>query len=387
MSSKRISLIHVKENVVVKMKKILLVGPFPPAVGGVTTSLHNILYSDLSNRYQYTCFSNSRPPKKTSLGSHGYKDFFQGGLVRMITGLFVTFYHILLFPLRLRALKPDIVQIHTSDYFVFWENSFYLLWAKLFGKKVIVRLGGVFDKFYMNSNPLARLLTRKILTIPDIIIVQSEYWKSFLRSLADPKKIRIVNNFLDVEEFQPPALGKDLSNRILFICGNESIRKGLEVMLESIRYLSHDGIGHSKFVFISSNEQIRKKVRHLQIHPYVEFRETLTKQEMIEEYQKATLFVLPSFGEGFPNSMLEAMASGLPVIASRVGAVPEVIEDGKNGILIDPGDPGALTRAIKLILHNPEFRETLGKSNQEKAKRYGMQHGVDQWNSIYQELF
>jgi hypothetical protein len=80
------------------MEKILLVGPLPPAVGGVTTSLHNILFSDLRHRYEYICFSNSRPPKKTSLGSHGYKDFFQGGLARMFTGLFVTLFHIFFFP-------------------------------------------------------------------------------------------------------------------------------------------------------------------------------------------------------------------------------------------------------------------------------------------------
>ena len=368
------------------MKRILLVGPFPPAVGGVTTSLHNILYSDLRNRYLYSCFSNSRPPKRASLGSHGYQDFFQGGILRMIMGLLVTLYHIIIFPFRLRTLNPDIVQIHTSDYFVFWENSFYLFWAKLLGKKVIVRLGGVFDKFYRNSTPFARYLIRKILRMPDILIVQSEYWRDFLISLAPADKIRIVNNFLDAQEFHPTEKRKDLSKRILFICGNESIRKGIEVVLESIRYLSHDGIGNSKFVFISSNDKIRKKVQNLQIHPYIEFRETLTKKEMIEEYRKADLFVLPSFGEGFPNSLLEAMASGLPVIASRVGAVPEVIEDGKNGILIDPGDPGALTRAIKHILNNPELGETLGKSNQEKVKNYGIQHGVDQWGSIYREL-
>ena len=368
------------------MKKILLVGPFPPAYGGVTTSLHNILFSDLRNRYCYECFSNSRPPKKSSLGCHGYQDFLQGGVARMFSGILVTLWHLLSFPFRLRSVRPDIVQIHTSDYFVFWENSLYLLWAKLFGKKVIVRLGGVFDKFYRKSNPLTRFLIRSILRLPDILIVQSEYWKAFLQSLADPRKIRIVNNFLNVQEFQPAAVPKDTAKKILFICGSESLRKGLEVVLESIRYLSHDGIGDSRFVFVAANEQVRRKVEELKVHPYVEIRDMLTKKEMIQEYQKAHLFVLPSFGEGFPNSLLEAMASGLPVIASRVGAVPEVIEDRVNGILIDPGDPGALTRAIKLLIHDAALGETLGRNNREKVKKFDVRQGVEQWISIYREL-
>lgn len=370
------------------MTKILLIGPFPPAVGGVTTSLHNIVYSDLANRHRFICFSNSRPLKKHPLGSHRYRDFFQGGIVRMFSGILVTLYHILSFPFVLRKVRPNIVQIHTSDYFVFWENSIYILISRLFRKKILVRMGGVFDKFYQNSNPFARFLVRCILKVPDILIVQSEYWKSFIGSLADPAKIRVVNNFLDVRAFPELSPRPEAeSKRILFICGTEAMRKGLDVVLESVRYLSHDGIGTSRFVFVASNDQIQQRVKDLQVQPYIEFRGLLSKEEMLEEYRKADLFLLPSFGEGFPNSLLEAMASGLPIIATRVGAVPEVIEDRVNGLLIDAGDPGALTRAIKQVLHDPELRQRLGERGKEKVTtHYNVEKGVAQLDAIYAEL-
>jgi glycosyltransferase involved in cell wall biosynthesis len=137
---------------------------------------------------------------------------------------------------------------------------------------------------------------------------------------------------------------------------------------------------------VAANDQIRKRVEDLKVHPYIELRDMLSKEEMIREYQNAHLFLLPSFGEGFPNSLLEAMASGLPVIASKVGAVPEVVEDRINGILIDPGDPGALTRAIKLLLQDPNLMDTLGRNNREKVIRYDVRQGEAQWDSIYREL-
>jgi glycosyltransferase involved in cell wall biosynthesis len=369
------------------MKKIMLVGPFPPSVGGVTTSLHNILSSDLRKRFEFVCFSNSRPPKTQGIGAHGYRDFFQGGLRRMVTGIAVTLRHLFAFPIRVVKESPEIIQIHTSDYFVFWENSFYILLGRLCGKKVIVRMGGVFDKFYRKSNPLVRFLIRKILALPDILIVQSEYWKNFVSRLTDPAKIRVINNFLDTDEFFCPPRSNDEYKRILFICGSEAKRKGLDVVLESIRYLSHDGIGTSKFVFVATNEHIRKRVEQLNVAPYVEFHGVLSKDEMRRMYREADIFLLPSFGEGFPNSMLEAMASGLPVIATRVGAVPEVIEDGTNGILIDPGDPGALTRALKKLLYDAELRRTFGDNNLKKVReRYHLPNGISRLETIYDEL-
>jgi len=365
----------------------MLVGPFPLSVDGVTTSLQNILTSDLTNHYDFICFSNTRPPKTNALGSHGYRDFFQGGVPRMASGILVTLCHLFLFPIRVLKQAPDIIQIHTSDYFVFWENSFYILLGKLFGKKVIVRMGGVFDKFYRNSNVLFRFLVRMILTLPDVLVVQSEYWKQFIGKLTNKDKIRIINNFLNTDEFCGFPRGGDQHSRILFICGSEAKRKGLDVVLESIRYLSHDGIGDSRFVFIATNEQIKKRVDQLNVAPYVEFHGVLSKEEMVKAYQDADIFLLPSFGEGFPNSMLEAMASGLPIIATRVGAVPEVIEDGENGLLIDPGDPGALTRALKRLLYDNELRHTLGSNNLRKVQeKYHIPKGIEQLDRIYREI-
>lgn len=79
------------------------------------------------------------------------------------------------------------------------------------------------------------------------------------------------------------------------------------------------------------------------------------------------LFVLPSLSEGLPNALLEAMASGLPVISTRVGGIPEAVEQGRTGFLVDPGDAGALARALEEMAVSRERREAMGRRALEKA--------------------
>ena len=80
------------------------------------------------------------------------------------------------------------------------------------------------------------------------------------------------------------------------------------------------------------------------------------------------LFVLPSWAEGLPNCVLEAMAARLPVVATRVGGIPELIEDGRNGLLVPPKDPAALAAAIRRLLEDSSLADKLAQGAQERAR-------------------
>jgi len=98
----------------------------------------------------------------------------------------------------------------------------------------------------------------------------------------------------------------------------------------------------------------------------------------------ADIFVLPSLTEGLPISMLEAMSAGLPVVVTRVGGISEVIEDGKNGVIVPPSDADALGSAVLRLLSNSEIREKLGASARALVEK---EYNLDTMGKKYNDLF
>jgi len=108
---------------------------------------------------------------------------------------------------------------------------------------------------------------------------------------------------------------------------------------------------------------------------------------MLDEMRKADIFALPSFGEGFPNALVEAMALGLPSVVTPVGAVPEIIQDGINGRLIPVGDAQALVARIGELAGNSASRADMGRHAQQTvAERYSESRIVIRLRDLYRAL-
>jgi len=353
--------------------RVLLLGRFPKSTdkiqGGQAKFLANLMGSNLGRKFDLIKFSNARPLKKDVLNNSGYNVLLNSGFKRTVVGTLITLNKIAMLPFILIKSRPDIVQIHTSDYLNFWENSINIIIAKLFLRKVIVRFGGsMFNVFFERSPSPIKTLIRAILQLPDKIIVQSRFWESYFSKLVDKNKIVILPNCIDWRLYENKKRKKTSEYLdVLFLGSIYAKRKGIFDILKSIPLVleKHSNI---RFILVVPNKEIKALCSNKKFANSVVFKEWINGSEKLETFKNSDIYILPSYGEGFPNTILEAMASGLPVIATNVGAIPEVIIEGENGFLINPGDYQSLSNCLLELINNKRLREKMGENNVRKVK-------------------
>ncbi len=140
--------------------------------------------------------------------------------------------------------------------------------------------------------------------------------------------------------------------------------KGIDILVEAMNNI-RERLGEFRVLVCGrgpAEESIRKKVTALNLTEFFEFRGWVIGDEKNKSFLETDIFVLPSYKEGLPNALLEAMAYGLPVITTPVGAIPEVIVDGMNGILVNPGNITELGTAILTLFQDNEKRKQMGEN-------------------------
>ena len=181
----------------------------------------------------------------------------------------------------------------------------------------------------------------------------------------------VIPNGVDLELFHPAAgAGRARGNgpiRCLAVARLVE-RKGLGDLIRAFALLPR---GHFALEVVGDGPD-RERLGHLAaslgIASEIRFTGSLDRDAVAERYRAADLFTLPSSAEAFGNVFAEALASGLPVVGSTVGGIPELVEHGVNGLLVDPGQPLALAQAIQYLAHDPELRQLMSIRNRAKAE-------------------
>lgn len=346
--------------------KVMLVGPWGGSPGGVRTFMTNVADSALASSYQILRFNTARPPKRNVTNNYGYGSILQGGVARALAGTFITIFHMILFPFVLMLRRPNVVQVQSSDFQTYWESAFYVLICRLLGFPVLMRLGGAFDHFHSVSSPRARSLIQRILQWPDQLIVQSGYWRDLVRKLGRSEGVVVLPNCISEKDI----LGTDPANRAtpvcLFAAGSEANRKGVDEVLAAIHLLK-TARANVKFHIVAASESLRAAIIDRGLSDIALTEGYLSRDRMLETMRNADIFLLPTRAEGFPNALLEAMASETAAIVTPVGSIPEIVEGG-CAIIIPPRDSFALAEAITQLAGERALRQRIARKALDRVR-------------------
>ena len=240
----------------------------------------------------------------------------------------------------------------------------------------------------MKKNAVNRLLTRVMFNRADLVIVLSDDWKSKVEAVAcKAAVVKLFNPAPRAEWIDDGVVGNTLN--ILFL-GRLSIRKGTYDLLECIKdqkafYLEKD----VKFIVAGDGDvnEVRSFVDSNGLNRLINVPGWVSGERKKRYLSNADIYILPSYHEQMPMSILEAMAYGVPVISTSVAGIPELIEDGMNGILIDPGDREHLKNALQELIASREKRISMGRENLKRvAETFDGRIIIRELVSIYNRL-
>jgi glycosyltransferase involved in cell wall biosynthesis len=246
----------------------------------------------------------------------------------------------------------------------------------LFGKKIILFVNEryLFFGFLLRSRIMRKILNYLIFNSAHKIVVNSKSTADWVMSFGDFKhKLFVFYPILEDnlrKEETTKIKGKYVRN--LLCVANIKKNKGQEYLIDAMEILNREEINLNCVGLIRDEAYFNcllRKVEEKGLSGRVKFFNFLRGNELTNAFDNADIFVLPTLKEGFGMVLLEAMSFSLPVIASRVGGVPEIIDDGVDGLLISPASPKELAEAIKRLVEDKELREHLGNNAYNKSQQ------------------
>jgi glycosyltransferase involved in cell wall biosynthesis len=270
-----------------------------------------------------------------------------------------------------------IAVVHTTE---LYTNIFGLPGAALAG--VPVRIGNR-REINPDKSPAQIALQRAAYGCAHRVVANSRAAADrLLEEWVPSRKIAVVANGLDVHQFQPRTDNR--RPRRIIVVANLRKEKGHDVLIDAAVDVLRQ-LPDAEFEIVGGGPELESLVARTEAR---QVRRAFTflghRDDVASRLAAADVFVLPSRSEAFPNAVLEAMAAGLPIVASAVGGIRELIDDGKTGLLVPAGDPHALADRLRLLLIDPARATRLGDAARAEAHaRYSFDRMVAAFDALY----
>ena len=266
--------------------------------------------------------------------------------------------------------KYDLVHIHMSVKGSAKRKMCYARIAKRHGKKVILHIhSGNFVRYYQQLPSKKQKKLRECLQSADRVLALSRRWKAAFEEKLGLHNCEELTNGLLLSRF--PAQADPAAERpidLLFL-GRLGENKGTDNLLTVLARIRNEGT-HFRCVLAGDGpvEEYKKKAHALGLGSELEFTGWVSGQQKLELLQQSRTMALPSYYEGLPMSILEAMACSEAIVSTPIGGIPEAVENSVSGMLVQPGDVEHLYAAVSLLLRHPERAEEMGQRGREIAE-------------------
>ena len=363
-----------------KQNKVVIYGSFQPLSipCGITQSVNNLLNTSLTDNFEIEIISTART-----------NNFNRTLLQRLAHGIWLA----LTTAKKIILSRSDIVDVHAVSGRDFLKNSAVVVIAKLLGRPTILRIhGGNFDSAFAKASSKEQKLIRVLLRLSNRVVVLSRHWQDIVLQIEPKTKTVIIPNSIDCSALGAIHAKRPRSNDNILLLGNLCHRKGHFDALHVAVKVSQV-FPKAKFLFAGAERdkgalrQLKIKAKELGVIKNVEFLGPVFGDAKDELLLRAGIFLMPSHVENMPISLMEAMAAGLPAIATCVGAVPEMVQEGVTGYVVECRNIFNLADRLSLLLADPTLREDLGHAACKTARsRWDSSFVAKQVQNLYEEL-
>jgi len=311
-------------------------------------------------------------------------------------------------PLSLRANKvvrdfhPDIIHIHHP----FVLSMPAIMYAEKLGIPKILTIHTQYERYAYYVSPVPQVITNEAIKMivasfaskVDVVTTPSESMKKLISRYNIKKEIVVIPNAIDLNIFQEKdeqackkireQLELTPEDVILLYVGRLSLEKNIDKIIKSLALIKEKNIDKVKLVLVGEGtamNQLNSMVKSLGLQQHVKFVGAVDSEIVKSYYQISDLFTFTSTSETFGMVIIEAMASGLPVLAVRAPGAVDIITDGFDGMLVED-DVFEFAACLELLIKNKDLRKRLAKGAFYTAQRYSIDNISDQMLNLYQRL-
>jgi glycosyltransferase involved in cell wall biosynthesis len=347
--------------------RVLIVGPLPPPLGGVQLMIEMQRRSCLAREFQLSVTDTSKRQLRWAVENPTWRTpaYFVRDFVRLVRDL-----------LRIR---PRAVIVHAAPSLSFIRDWVFMITARLSHAKVICHYHGTLHTNFPSClTPRGRRIGRLLMRAAHRIIVLGPTYQREMGAAWGRDDIEWAPNVVDLDslslsEPHPPSRLAPDELGVIFV-GRLSEPKGIWDLLDAVPMVISRA-PQVRFILVGVAEDVAKEkilrdeVKRRNLSEYVVFLGSLEGKEKARAYLSASLIVVPSWTEAFPLVIPEAMAAGLPIVATAVGAIPDFITDGEDGFLIPPRNPSILAARIIQLVEDAELRNKISARVRTRSAR------------------